>query len=142
MMNKLALAVVPALIVACSAVATPSPSPTPLPTRIEVRLTDELKIEPVKMTVPAGTPVTFVVTNVGAAEHEFFIGDENAQAMHEQEMRDMGGMTHDEADGIVLAGGETKELTHTFTQAGETLGGCHSAGHYAAGMKATITVVG
>lgn len=38
--------------------------------------------------------------------------------------------------------GETKELTHTFAQAGETLAGCHVAGHYSGGMKAAITVIG
>ena len=34
------------------------------------------------------------------------------------------------------------ELTHTFVQPGQTLAGCHVAGHYAVGMKATITVSG
>ncbi len=92
------------------------------------------------MSVPAGSPVTFVVTNTGASDHEFYLGDEAAQAEHAEEMADMGGMTHDEPEGIGVKPGETKELTYTFAEAGMTLAGCHVAGHYGAGMKAEITV--
>ena len=52
----------------------------------------------------------------------------------------MGGMSHDGPDGVALKPGETKELTYTFARAGETLAGCHVAGHYSWGMKAAITV--
>ena len=93
------------------------------------------------MTVPAGVPVTFVVTNIGAIDHEFYLGDEAAQAEHENVMA-MGGMSHDEPEGIAVKPGETKELTYTFAAAGKTLAGCHVAGHYGGGMKVEITVVG
>lgn len=118
--------------------ASPSPSPA---TRIEVRLADTLTIEPATIRVPAGVPVTFVVTNAGRVDHEFFLGDEAAQAEHEREMQSMGGMTHDEPMGIAVAPGVTKELTVTFPAAGTILAGCHVAGHYAAGMKATVEIV-
>ena len=113
----------------------------PATTRIDVRLSDALKMEPAAITVPAGVPVTFVVTNTGTVDHEFFLGDEAAQAEHEQEMQ-AGGMMHGDPAGISLKAGESKELTHTFEQAGATLAGCHVAGHYAGGMRATITVAG
>jgi uncharacterized cupredoxin-like copper-binding protein len=96
-------------------------------------------MEPTSMTVPAGIPVTFVITNTGAIDHEFVLGDEEAQAEHEAEMA-AGGMRHDEPEGVAVAPGESKELTYTFTEAGETLAGCHFPGHYGGGMKATITV--
>jgi uncharacterized cupredoxin-like copper-binding protein len=83
--------------------------------------------------------VTFVVTNTGALDHEFFLGDEAAQTEHEAEMQ-AGGMRHDEPDGISVAPGESKELTHTFDTPGETQAGCHVVGHYGGGMKATITI--
>jgi uncharacterized cupredoxin-like copper-binding protein len=147
------LALLPAvaiLIAACSSgtgsTASPSsaspsaPSASAQATRIEVQLTDALKIEPAIMSVPAGVPVTFVVTNTGAIEHEFFLGDEAAQAQHEQEMQEMGGMAHDEEMGIGVEPGATKELTVTFPDAGPILAGCHVAGHYAAGMKATVEI--
>ena len=149
------LALVPALalvLAACSSsggagTGSPTSSSAAAPssaaaTRIEVTLTDALKIEPPSMTVQAGTPVTFVVTNTGTVDHEFYLGDEAAQAEHEQEMADMGGMKHDEPEGIAVKPGETKELTYTFAESGETLAGCHEVGHYGGGMKATITVEG
>ena len=148
------LALAPALVLlvaACSAggstaspsAAASSPSSSASPgaaQRIEVKLTDALRMEPAEMTVKAGQPVTFVVTNTGAIQHEFYLGDEAAQGEHEQEMMSAGGMAMDEADGIVLKPGETKELTHTFSSAGASIAGCHESGHYPGGMKAAITV--
>ncbi len=125
-----------------TATSGPSTAASPATTRVEVTLTDALKIEPAAMTVPAGVPVTFVVTNSGATDHEFYLGDEAAQAEHEKEMAQMGGMAHDEPEGIAVKPGETKELTYTFAEAGETFAGCHVVGHYGGGMKATISVTG
>jgi len=139
--------VVVGLLVGCSgAAATPSPSasPTPSPSpsasdRIEVTLSDEMRIEPGAMTIPVGRPVTFVVTNGGAIDHEFFLGDEAMQAEHEEEMTESGGMMgHDEENGISVEPGETRELTHTFASPAEWLAGCHVPGHYDAGMRATV----
>ena len=53
-----------------------------------------------------------------------------------------GEMVMDTPEGISLKPGETKELTHTFATAGQTLAGCRVAGHYGGGMKAGITVSG
>jgi uncharacterized cupredoxin-like copper-binding protein len=151
---RLALLSVAALLVAaCSSdsgsTAAPSSAASAPPaaasasaeaTRIEVQLTDALKMEPAEMAVPAGVPVTFVVTNAGSIDHEFYLGDEAAQAEHEQEMQEMGGMGHDEEMGIGVKPGETKELTVTFPEAASILAGCHVAGHYAGGMKASVEI--
>jgi uncharacterized cupredoxin-like copper-binding protein len=118
--------------------STPAPSPA---TRIEVTLSDALRIEPATMRVPAGVPVTFAVTNTGVIEHEFVVGDEEAQAEHATAMGGQTGMHQDEATAIGVSPGETKELTLTFPAAGTTLAGCHVAGHYGAGMKAIIEIV-
>jgi uncharacterized cupredoxin-like copper-binding protein len=144
----LALAVLAAVTAACTVgggATTPpdrsaAPSVPAAGTRVEVALTDALRMEPASITVPAGVPITFVVTNSGAIDHEFYLGDEAAQTEHAAEMTEMGGMTHDEPDGIALEPGETKELIHTFDSAGISLAGCHVAGHYSAGMKAEIAV--
>ena len=117
-----------------------APSATQASTRVAVTLSDAIRIEPATMTVPAGVPITFVVTNSGAMDHEFYLGDEKAQAEHAKEMASMGGMVHDEPNGIGVKPGQTKELTYTFPAPGRTLAGCHVAGHYAAGMKADITI--
>jgi uncharacterized cupredoxin-like copper-binding protein len=105
-----------------------------------VSLTDTLKIEPGTLTVPTGTPVTFVVANTGALDHEFFVGDEQAQNARQQAMSGATTSPPDGPDVVGVRPGETKELTMTFSAPGSTLAGCHVAGHYLAGMKATITV--
>jgi len=117
-------------------------SPAAPATRIEVTLSDMMRIEPAAMTVPAGVPVTFVVTNTGTVLHEFTLGDAADQEAHDKEMLEEGGMSmpRDEENAIGVEPGKTKELTYTFDAAGETLAGCHVIGHYAAGMKATITI--
>jgi uncharacterized cupredoxin-like copper-binding protein len=125
--------------VGCSAALIPTPT-TSRPTRINVSLTDALRIEPASISVPANVPVTFVVTNSGATDHEFYVGDEAVQSAHEAEMQSMGGMMHDEPNGIAVEPGQTKELTMTFDEPGQTLAGCHVAGHYGGGMRATISV--
>ena len=119
--------------------ASSSPAASAAAQRIEVTLTDALKMEPAEMTVKAGQPVTFVVTNTGATDHEFYLGDEGMQAEQEQMMQS-GEMVHDTADGVSVKPGETKEFTYTFDEVGQTLAGCHFPGHYAGGMQATITV--
>ena len=145
------LALAPALtliVAACSGAGSPaSPSVSQAPAasasaaaqRIEVKLTDALRMEPAEVTVKAGQPVTFVVMNTGAIDHEFYLGDEAMQAEQEKMMQ-AGQMAHDTADGVSVKPGETKELTYTFKTAGTTVAGCHVTGHYAGGMKVTITV--
>ncbi len=148
------LAAVAVLAAACSTGgATPPPSasaaaPSSAPsvpavaTRIEVKLLDALRIEMATTTVPAGVPVTFVVTNTGTVLHEFVLGDETEQMAHDKEMAEEGGMSmpEDEEMAIGVEPGKTKELTVTFEKPGTTLAGCHVVGHYAGGMRATITI--
>ena len=145
----------PALILvvaACSAAgSTPAPSAPAAPTAaaptasagiqtVMVKLTDALRMEPAQLTVKAGQSVRFMVTNTGGTDHEFYLGDEAAQEAHEMVMRSPGGMSHGEPAGISLKPGETKELVYTFSTAGAFVAGCHEPAHYAAGMKAAITV--
>ncbi len=105
---------------------------------VEIQATDKLVFEPAELTVKAGETITFRVVNTGQLPHDFTLGDQVTQDEHEQAMT---GMTMpDEANAVVVAAGETRELTWRFTEAGTFLIGCHQPGHYAAGMKAEITV--
>lgn len=142
------LVLVAAFAVAACAGGASGPSPTASvtnppaskgPLRIEVTLADNMTMTPASMTVVAGVPVTFVVTNSGAIEHDFYLGDEAAQNAHETDMAS-GGMIHDSANGISVDPGKTKELTYTFAAPGSSVAGCHVEGHYPAGMKAAITI--
>lgn len=146
------LALVPAavlLVAACSTGRAPTPSSVPVASAsgeqaavqtVEVKLSDSLRMDPATMTFRAGQPIHFVVTNMGSTNHEFYLGDEGAQMEHDGEMGGMTGMTHDEAHGIGVMPGETKALDYTFAEPGTYQAGCHVNGHYAAGMKAAITV--
>ena len=51
-----------------SVAATSSPTGSAMAQRIEVKLTDALRMEPAQISAKAGQPVTFVVTNTGAIE--------------------------------------------------------------------------
>lgn len=121
-----------------SAPASSAPSGADQGTRVSVTLTDALRMEPAEIVVPVGE-VTFVVTNTGAIEHEFLVGDEATQAEHESEMASMPSMGALE-NGISVKPGETGELTMTFDAPGTSIAGCHVPGHYGGGMKATIII--
>ena len=134
-----------AVLAACSAPAASSPASSPggaSPRVIAVTMIDALRFEPDTFSVSLGETVRFEVTNAGAIRHEFFIGDADAQAAHEAEMVEMGGMLHDEPNGISVEPGEVKELEHTFDSVGSVIIGCHETGHYDAGMVATVSVGG
>ena len=110
---------------------------------IEITASDDFRFDPASIEVSAGETVTFRVTNTGAIPHDFTLGDEAMQQSHAEEMGEMAGMAMpDEPNAMVLAPGETRELTWRFTEPGDLLIGCHQSGHYEAGMRAQITVQG
>ena len=111
---------------------------------VEVRTGDDLRFAPDHVQAKVGETITFRVVNVAKIAHDFTLGSDKAQADHEKEMRsgsagDGMDMAHD-ANAVQVAPGETKELTWTFAKAGTTIYGCHEPGHYASGMKGTVTV--
>ncbi len=112
------------------------------PRRVEVTALDELRFDPPSVEVGAGETVRFVVTNAGSLPHEFILGDEATQMMHEGQMGGGMSMEHGGADlpALKLDPGETSEATATFEEAGEILFGCHVPGHYDAGMVGTVVV--
>lgn len=111
---------------------------------IDIEAKDDLTFDPKELTVSAGQTVTFRITNTGSIPHEFTLGDEETQDEHEAEMQEMvkSGemMMHDELNAVNLEAGEVKELTWKFTEGGQVLFGCHQPGHYAGGMKGSVTV--
>ena len=102
--------------------------------------------EPDRIEVDRGETVTFRFINAGRNRHDAFIGDEDEQSDHEEEMRtaedgDMhGGHSMEPKNAITVEPGKRGELTRTFAQRGKTLIGCHEPGHYEGGMVATVTV--
>jgi uncharacterized cupredoxin-like copper-binding protein len=137
----LVLIAIALLLAACSSGGSSTTSPTASagPRTIDVTMSDELLFEPTTFTVSAGETVTFRVHNAGRTLHEFYVGDEAAQAEHEAVMAEMG-MAHGDESDIGVEPGATGSLEYTFADPGELLVGCHQPGHYAGGMRATIQV--
>jgi uncharacterized cupredoxin-like copper-binding protein len=106
---------------------------------VEIEMVDTAFV-PRTITVPSGEEITFELTNTGGSPHDAFIGDERAQAAREQERGGAGTADEEEGDGITVAPGETRTLTHTFDDGGTTIIGCHQPLHYEEGMKVDVTV--
>jgi plastocyanin len=87
---------------------------------------------PSTITVARGETVTFVATTMGPLVHEFMVGPADAVAA------DLSG-TPEVADIGMM---ESKSLTYTFDGSGPYAYACHAKGHYEAGMRGIITVVG
>jgi uncharacterized cupredoxin-like copper-binding protein len=87
---------------------------------------------PATINVAKGETVTFEVTSMGGLTHEFMVGPAGAVAADQAgtpEVADIGMM-------------QTKSVTYTFDGSGPYAFACHATGHYEAGMRGTITVVG
>lgn len=117
--------------------ATPAPTPTPDDgaTPVEVTLLDSMEIKPGKITIEAGKPVRFIITNEGALEHDFFLGSDREQKQRESGQGQPGPDRY-----VQVPPGETVTLLYTFPSEGRTIAGCVVPGHYSAGMKANITI--
>lgn len=107
---------------------------------VEIAMQD-IAFEPAEVDVARGETVRFIFDNEGKVAHDAFIGDEDAQDEHEEEMSG-GGMHHGDGDddAITVDPGDTGELTYTFDDAGSVLIGCHQPGHYDAGMVIEVRV--
>lgn len=105
---------------------------TTLPRVIHVIAGPGYAFSPSSITVERGETVTFAVTTMGPRVHEFMVGPEAAVASDQEgtpEIADIGMM-------------QSKSLTYTFDGSGPYAYACHAAGHYEAGMRGTITIVG
>jgi uncharacterized cupredoxin-like copper-binding protein len=105
---------------------------------IQLETSDALRFSPDVLAVRAGETVAFEIRNSGALPHEFVLGTPAAQQAHEREMA--GGAAMDAEPGRVdLPAGATARLVYTFDRPGALEYACHLPGHYAAGMRGTIT---
>jgi uncharacterized cupredoxin-like copper-binding protein len=101
----------------------------------------DVAFQPSRVSLKAHETVRFLFHNWGNDIHEAFIGDERAQRRHER-LRALRRRTlPGGSNAVQVSPGGVGELTYTFSQPGPLLIGCHERGHYAAGMKITVTVV-
>jgi uncharacterized cupredoxin-like copper-binding protein len=125
---------------------TTQPAATTVPGSIAVSLGENgssMFLTPAVTSAPAGS-VTFVVTNVGAVEHEFVVLKTDFAAA-DLPMNEEGTEAIEEGDGVTpvdeigsILPGETKSLTVDL-EAGHYVLVCNIAGHYLMGMRSDFT---
>lgn len=92
---------------------------------------------PQKLEFQKGETVRFVLNNRDPIDHEFIVGDEEVQEIHENGTEG----DHRGKDGEVsVRAGEDAETSYTFTESGTLIFGCHLPGHYDYGMRGEIRV--
>lgn len=102
------------------------------PRVVVITTSDTLMFIPNAVTVAKGETVTFQIKNTGTVEHEFMVGLMTDAFADKEGTPEVAG----------IKGGETKSLTFTFDGPGPYAFACHAPGHFEAGMKGTITLVG
>ncbi len=117
----------------------------------------DMWFDPESLDIAPGDTIRFEITNTGNLEHEFVIGDANAQEAHRKMMLEMGGSHgdghggHDMAEGehggkmpsVTIAPGKTAALVWTAPANVDGLEyACNIPGHYEAGMSGDIDFQG
>lgn len=119
------------LLVACSG-SPGSPQEETIAITIE-----HSAFEPSALTVEAGTEVTFVIRNNDPIDHEFILGDEEVQAVHEKGTEAHHGGKPGE---VSIPAGARRTTTFVFDSPGELIFGCHLPGHYDYGMRGLVRI--
>jgi uncharacterized cupredoxin-like copper-binding protein len=96
------------------------------------------RFNPGGIDVEPGQTIRFVVENTDPIDHEFIVGDEGVQQAHEAGTE----AHHAPRSGeISVPAEQTVVTTVTFSDGpGSSLFGCHLPGHYAYGMRGTISI--
>jgi uncharacterized cupredoxin-like copper-binding protein len=94
--------------------------------------------DPDGLAVEPGETVRFVIVNTDPIDHEFILGDQRVQDVHEKGTE----AHHAPRPGEVsVPAGETVVTTYTFPRNARSLiFGCHLPGHYAFGMHGLVTI--
>ena len=119
----LALALATAALVACGGSAA-------RPTEIQIALSD-FKVATSSTDLPAGTPVSLVITNNGPSKHELIIEQDGA----DDEAITIG---NEKAEVENIEPGTTRTVKWIIPSSGAFQFACHITGHYEAGMKASF----
>ena len=102
------------------------------PRVVQVTAGPGLTFTPDDIPVEAGETITFEITTVGPATHEFKVGP-LAEVIADSDAAP-------EIAGIGMM--QTRSLTYTFSGPGPYGFACHEPGHFEGGMRGTVTIVG
>ena len=131
-----AVAVTVLLLAGCSSGSDPAAERA-----VSLSVSDALRFEPSTVTAAAGEKVRFTITNTGAVNHEFAIGDasfhtQHAAAATASPSHDHGG--HQGGMAVAVPAGKTATVTFTMPAQPPSFA-CYLDSHDKAGMKGTIT---
>ena len=109
-----------------------------------IRMNDEMRFVPNQIQVKAGETLRLQVFNDGKVPHELVLGSDTEIAQHAQDMKK--GASHDHHHGsgasIELEPGQSGDLVVRFAKATVLQMACLIPGHYEAGMKGQVQVLG
>lgn len=111
-----------------------APGSGPLTVEIPIRYS---QFERDEVTVRAGVPVTFVLSNSDPIDHEWIVGDAGVHERHRTGTEPVHASRPTE---VTVRAGTTATTTVTFTTPGTYLFVCHLPGHEAYGMVGTLRV--
>jgi uncharacterized cupredoxin-like copper-binding protein len=95
------------------------------------------RFSPERLEIERGTTVRFVVHNRDPIAHEFIVGDEHVQLVHENGTEKHHGAKPGE---VSIPAGRTRSTIYTFSGSADLIFGCHLPGHYAYGMRGVIAL--
>jgi uncharacterized cupredoxin-like copper-binding protein len=121
-----------ALAPSAASACVPADASTPVIVHVRIHYS---KFEPATIDVPAGVPVTYVITNDDPIDHEWLVGDASFHARHRTGTEPVHG---DRPDEVSLAPNSTKSTTLTFAP-GSYLFICHFPLHEQFGMVGIVT---
>ena len=107
---------------------------------VRVAMADTMRFTPDRIEIRRGETVTFELRNQGRLLHEFVIGTPDELAQHAELMKKFPDMEHDAPYMAHVKPGTRQRITWRFTEPGTFHAGCLIAGHWEAGMKATLIV--
>lgn len=93
--------------------------------------------DPSLVSVPAGRPVTFVITNSDPIDHEWIVGD---AASHERHRTGTEPVHDARPTEISIPAGTVRRTTVTFAASGSQTFICHLPGHESYGMTGTVVI--
>jgi uncharacterized cupredoxin-like copper-binding protein len=128
-------AVAAALLLAAGAACAPAQADPAGPRTVEIVL-HHSRFEPSTIRAEPGETLEFVIVNTDPIDHEFIVGDQAVQELHERGTE----AHHEPRPGeVTVLAGETVTTTFTFGDQ-DLLFGCHVPGHYTYGMRGVVLV--
>lgn len=109
---------------------------------VRIEVDDSMRFIPSKWEAQVGEPIRIILVNKGAVEHEMVIGSQKEIIAHAKEMANPNSKNHHHTNQISAMPGQQAELIWTFKEPGQYAMACFEPGHYEAGMKGVIEVLG